>query len=49
MLDEVKQALLGLGYSSKEIQRIMPQLEKQTYDTTQTALSAAFKLLLGKK
>ncbi|QTU83442.1 Holliday junction branch migration protein RuvA [Carnobacteriaceae bacterium zg-C25] len=49
VLDDVTQALLGLGYSNKEIRLIMPTLKEQQHDSTQSALSAAFKLLLGKK
>lgn len=49
LLDEVSQALSGLGYSVKEIQKVLPILKEQNYTTTQSALSAAFKLLLGRK
>lgn len=49
LLDEVSQALSGLGYSAKEIQKVLPTLKEQNHTTTQSALSAAFKLLLGRK
>lgn len=49
LFNEVSQALSGLGYSGKEIQRVLPTLKEQKHTTTQSALSAAFKLLLGKK
>ncbi|MDO4432671.1 MAG: Holliday junction branch migration protein RuvA [Aerococcaceae bacterium] len=46
ILEETTEALLGLGYSAKEIQRIEKTLSAGNYATTQEALSAAFKLLL---
>lgn len=49
LLEDVSQALSGLGYSAKEIQKVLPVLKEQNHDTTQSALSAAFKLLLGQK
>lgn len=49
LLNEVSQALSGLGYSAKEIQKVLPTLKEQNHTTTQSALSAAFKLLLGGK
>lgn len=49
LLDDVSQALSGLGYSAKEIQKVLPTLKEQKHTTTQSALSAAFKLLLGGK
>lgn len=49
LIDEVSQALSGLGYSAKEIQKVLPTLKEQNHTTTQSALSAAFKLLLGGK
>lgn len=45
ILDDVFEALEGLGYSAKEIKRIETPLKSGAYDTTQKALSAAFKLL----
>lgn len=49
LLIEAKEALLGLGYSPKEIQKIMPNLEKEAFQSTSDVLSRAFKLLLGQK
>ena len=45
-LEEAKEALLGLGYSSKEITKIWKSLEEATPSTTQEALKVAFKLLM---
>ncbi|MGF3114876.1 Holliday junction branch migration protein RuvA [Facklamia sp. P12937] len=45
-LEEVKQALDGLGYSKREIKRIMPKIEKEAIQSTQEGLSLAFKLLI---
>ena len=45
-LEEAKEALLGLGYSSKEITKIWKSLEAATPSTTQEALKVAFKLLV---
>ena len=45
-LEEAKEALLGLGYSSKEITKIWKSLEAATPSTTQEALKVAFKLLM---
>lgn len=48
IMDEVIEALLGLGYSQREITRIEKPLEQAQCTTTQEALSLAFKLLLNK-
>jgi len=45
-LEEAKEALLGLGYSAKEITKIWKSLEAATPSTTQEALKVAFKLLM---
>ena len=45
-LEEVKEALLGLGYSAKEITKIWKSLEAAAPSTTQEALKLAFKLLM---
>ena len=45
-LEEAKEALLGLGYSAKEITKIWNSLEAATPSTTQEALKVAFKLLM---
>jgi len=45
-LEEAKEALLGLGYSSKEITKIWKSLEAAAPSTTQEALKVAFKLLM---
>ncbi|MCR8968986.1 Holliday junction branch migration protein RuvA [Facklamia sp. 7083-14-GEN3] len=45
-IDEVKQALEGLGYSKREIERVMPKIEKEAIESTQEGLSLAFKLLI---
>ena len=45
-LEEAKEALLGLGYSAKEITKIWKPLEAATPSTTQEALKVAFKLLM---
>lgn len=46
LLEEVYEALLGLGYSQREIKRIEKPLAEQTFENTQAALSVAFKLLI---
>lgn len=46
ILGEVLEALEGLGYSKREINRVEPHLEKEDFETTQKALSFAFKLLI---
>ena len=45
-LEEAKEALLGLGYSAKEITKIWKPLEAAAPSTTQEALKVAFKLLM---
>ncbi|VTX60475.1 Holliday junction ATP-dependent DNA helicase RuvA [Granulicatella adiacens] len=45
-LEEAKEALLGLGYSVKEITKIWKALEVAAPSTTQEALKVAFKLLM---
>ena len=45
-LEEAKEALLGLGYSAKEITKIWKSLEATAPSTTQEALKVAFKLLM---
>jgi Holliday junction DNA helicase, RuvA subunit len=45
-LEEAKEALLGLGYSAKEITMIWKSLEAAAPSTTQEALKVAFKLLM---
>lgn len=46
VLEEAKEALLGLGYSAKEITKIWMSLEAEAPSTTQEALKVAFKLLM---
>lgn len=46
IIDETSQALIGLGYSTREIAKIEKILQQESFDTTQQALSIAFKLLL---
>ena len=46
ILEDVFAALEGLGYSQREIKRIKPLLEKESFDSTQDGLSIAFKLLI---
>ena len=45
-LEEAKEALLGLGYSAKEITKIWNSLEAAAPSTSQEALKVAFKLLM---
>ena len=45
-LEEAKEALLGLGYTAKEITKIWKSLEAAAPSTTQEALKVAFKLLM---
>ena len=45
ILEEIKQALLGLGYSQREVDRILPAIEEAKPVKTQEGLSLAFKLL----
>ena len=46
LLEEVYEALVGLGYSQREIKRIEKQLGEQHFENTQAALSVAFKILI---
>ena len=46
LLEEVFEALTGLGYSKRELTRIEKSLSQETFATTQEALSIAFKLLI---
>lgn len=46
LLEEVFEALTGLGYSKRELTRIEKPLSQETFATTQEALSIAFKLLI---
>lgn len=48
LITEVTEALAGLGYSQREIKRIEKPLAQAQCQTTQEALSLAFKLLLNK-
>lgn len=48
LMTEVTEALAGLGYSQREIKRIEKPLAQAQCQTTQEALSLAFKLLLNK-
>lgn len=48
IFDETTEALIGLGYSAREIKRIEKSLKEAKCQTTQEALSLAFKLLLNK-
>ena len=48
LMTEVTEALAGLGYSQREIMRIEKPLAQAQCQTTQEALSLAFKLLLNK-
>ena len=45
ILEEIKQALLGLGYSQREVDRILPAIQEAKPVKTQEGLSLAFKLL----
>ncbi|MGX7349484.1 Holliday junction branch migration protein RuvA [Dolosicoccus paucivorans] len=47
VLEDTIEALEGLGYSKREINRVEKQLATQHFETTQQALSFAFKLLLN--
>lgn len=46
MLDDVLEALAGLGYSQREINRVEKDLAKVDFETTQEGLSLAFKKLI---
>ena len=43
---EAEEALQGLGYSVREINKVIPKLKTQTFSGTEEVLRAAFKLLL---
>lgn len=46
-MKETEEALKGLGYSTRDIGRVMPVLEKEgPFESTEVALRTAFKLLL---
>lgn len=44
--DEVLEALEGLGYSKREIQRVEKSIKDEVFESTQEGLSFAFKLLI---
>ena len=46
ILQNVSDALSGLGYSQREITKVMKELKEIHFETTQEGLSLAFKLLL---
>lgn len=46
LLEEVYAALEGLGYSQREVNKIKPLIEKESFNSTQEGLSTAFKLLI---
>lgn len=46
ILEEAIEALSGLGYSDREVKKIVPVLEKEDFKTTEEVLRMAFKLLL---
>lgn len=48
IIEDTKLALSGLGYSEKEIKKVIPLLEKESPKDTSSALSISFKLLLKK-
>lgn len=48
IIEDTKLALSGLGYSEKEIKKVIPLLEKEAPKDTSSALSISFKLLLKK-
>ena len=43
---EAEEALQGLGYSVREINKVLPKLKAQTFSGTEEVLRAAFKLIL---
>ncbi|WP_062532863.1 Holliday junction branch migration protein RuvA [Jeotgalibaca dankookensis] len=45
-ISEAEEALQGLGYSTREVTKIMPQLKATNYTSTEEVLRVAFKLLL---
>lgn len=44
--EEVLEALVGLGYSQREINRVEKEIQGETFTSAQEGLSLAFKLLL---
>ncbi len=46
ILEQIKEALSGLGYSAREIAKVEKQMKDVTFDDTQAALSHALKLLV---
>lgn len=46
VLSDTQEALIGLGYSIREIKKIWKQMEEETYPSTQEALGKAFTLLM---
>lgn len=44
--EEILEALEGLGYSKREIQRVEKMIKEEVFNSTQDGLSFAFKLLL---
>lgn len=48
VMEEVKLALEGLGYSAREVSRVEKELKQVGIGSTQEGLSLAFKLLLKK-
>lgn len=46
--EEILEALSGLGYSQREINRVSKELSNHAFESTQDGLSFAFKLLLNK-
>ncbi|MGP6140051.1 MULTISPECIES: Holliday junction branch migration protein RuvA [unclassified Jeotgalibaca] len=45
-LSEAEEALQGLGYSVREINKVIPKLKEQSFTSTEEVLRMAFKLLL---
>ncbi|MBG9979827.1 Holliday junction branch migration protein RuvA [Facklamia sp. DSM 111018] len=45
-IEEVTAALVGLGYSQREINKVKPLIEQESFTNTQEALSFAFKMLI---
>lgn len=43
---EAREALIGLGYSAREVDKLIPLLEEETFSSTEEVLRKAFKLLL---
>ena len=46
ILDDAKEALLGLGYSAKEVTRVWKQMTTESFETTEEALRKDFTLLM---